>query len=285
MVQFAGVRPDGISDYGNPYFFTGRRLDILDTASLKIMYYRNRYYDPETGRLLTPDPLGITPNPQFPNVFNIIRQSSDGINLYQYVIINPTNFYDPYGLKWNIFSFFNHYFSNNGSIPVRLEDENVDLLGDFQSSSNVSQQISDWEQDVRDDIIRAMSILYRGARERPVFGNDTDDYNFGTRDSGTLFVLGNGTLRMHYMGFVWRRESVFGYAVTIYYEVRDEFTDPWDLYDWFDGDFNPLGFPYPIHADWSTRISGEVNCAWIQQLLRAYPNNPEQRNVIMAQTK
>jgi len=55
--------------WGNPYYFTGRRLDILDSGSLKLYYYRNRYYDDYTGRFTTHDPLGITPNPQKPNVF------------------------------------------------------------------------------------------------------------------------------------------------------------------------------------------------------------------------
>ena len=73
---------DGISDYGNPYLFTGRRLDILDTASLKIMYYRNRYYDTETGRLLTHDPMDYV----------------DGMNLYEYVKSNPVIGLDPQGL-------------------------------------------------------------------------------------------------------------------------------------------------------------------------------------------
>jgi len=41
---------DNQSDYGNAYFFTGRRLDILDNSSLKIQYSRNRYYDYYTGR-------------------------------------------------------------------------------------------------------------------------------------------------------------------------------------------------------------------------------------------
>ena len=37
--------PDQKSDWGNPYLFTGRRVDILDSGSLKIQYNRNRYYD------------------------------------------------------------------------------------------------------------------------------------------------------------------------------------------------------------------------------------------------
>ena len=43
---------DGISDYSNPYLFTGRRIDILDTGSLKIQYNRNRYYNCYTGHRL-----------------------------------------------------------------------------------------------------------------------------------------------------------------------------------------------------------------------------------------
>jgi len=54
--------PDGISDYGNPYLCTASRLDILDNGSFKLQYNRNRYYDQYTGRWLTHDPLGITPN-------------------------------------------------------------------------------------------------------------------------------------------------------------------------------------------------------------------------------
>ena len=74
--------PDGKSDYGNPYLFTGRRLDILDNSSLKIQYNRNRYYDYYTGRWLTHDPLGY----------------AETMNLYEYVASNPLILADPIGL-------------------------------------------------------------------------------------------------------------------------------------------------------------------------------------------
>ena len=70
------------SNYGNPYLFTGRRVDILDSSSLKIQYNRNRYYDYYTGRWLTHDPLGYY---------------SDGMNLYEYVNSNPVRFLDMFG--------------------------------------------------------------------------------------------------------------------------------------------------------------------------------------------
>ncbi|MCK4887961.1 MAG: hypothetical protein KAS96_11285, partial [Planctomycetes bacterium] len=83
-----------------PYLFTGRRVDILDAGSLKLQYNRNRYYSYSLGRWLTQDPLGITPNPQFPNEFYIIDQYEDGSNIYEYTGGNPVVNLDAYGLNY-----------------------------------------------------------------------------------------------------------------------------------------------------------------------------------------
>jgi len=56
--------PSETSDCGNPYFFTGRRLD----TESGLYYFRFRIYDPR-------------------------------MNLYEYVMSNPTNWVDPWGLK------------------------------------------------------------------------------------------------------------------------------------------------------------------------------------------
>ena len=80
----AQYAPRTTSNYGNPYLFTGRRADYLDSGSLKIQYNRNRYYDYYAGRWLTHDPLNYI----------------DGMNLYEYVQTNPVNHIDPFGLYW-----------------------------------------------------------------------------------------------------------------------------------------------------------------------------------------
>jgi len=62
----------------NPYMFTGRRYD----EETGLYYYRARYYKPEIGRFLNPDPIGYYA----------------GLNLYTYCGNNPLNWIDPWGL-------------------------------------------------------------------------------------------------------------------------------------------------------------------------------------------
>ncbi|MFD0292840.1 polymorphic toxin-type HINT domain-containing protein [Streptomyces sp. NPDC127118] len=60
----------------NPYSFTGREND-----GTGLLYYRDRYYDPETGRFISQDPIG----------------QAGGTNLYQYALSSPTTYTDPTG--------------------------------------------------------------------------------------------------------------------------------------------------------------------------------------------
>jgi len=95
----ANYEPRETSEYNNPYYFTGRELDFLDNGGLKIMYYRNRFYDTYTGRFTTQDPMGITPNSQLPNMFDILNQYGNSVNIYLYALNSPILLSDPFGLK------------------------------------------------------------------------------------------------------------------------------------------------------------------------------------------
>jgi len=81
---------------GNPFFFTGRRLDVFDKqdagtphhftddhAGLQLYDYRARTMDPVLGRFGQRDPIGY----------------HDGINLYEYVMSAPSLFTDPTGTE------------------------------------------------------------------------------------------------------------------------------------------------------------------------------------------
>jgi len=59
--------------------FRGKYYD----SETGLHYNWNRYYDPSTGRYLTPDPIGL----------------DGGINLYSYSHNNPVNLIDLFGLK------------------------------------------------------------------------------------------------------------------------------------------------------------------------------------------
>ena len=66
----------------NPFAFTAREWE----PALGLYYFRARYYDPQTGRFLSRDPL-------VGDVINPIE-----FNRYLYVNNNPTRFWDPMGL-------------------------------------------------------------------------------------------------------------------------------------------------------------------------------------------
>lgn len=62
----------------NPWRFAGKRVD----PETGFIYFGRRYYEPATGRWMTPDPIGY----------------DDGPNLYAYVKNRPLTVNDPYGL-------------------------------------------------------------------------------------------------------------------------------------------------------------------------------------------
>lgn len=67
------------SAVGNRYCFQGREID-WDTG---LYYFRARWYNPDTGRWLSKDPIGL----------------AGGLNLYVFVDNNPVNLTDPMGLE------------------------------------------------------------------------------------------------------------------------------------------------------------------------------------------
>jgi RHS repeat-associated protein len=73
---FSGGNPCGSA--GEPYRFTGRRLD----PETGLYYYRARYYDPQKGRFLQTDPVGYAAD----------------LNLYTYVGSDPIDKTDPTGV-------------------------------------------------------------------------------------------------------------------------------------------------------------------------------------------
>jgi RHS repeat-associated protein len=101
-----GVTVRSVSLYGNPWTFTGRRLD----AETGLMYYRARMYSTELGRFISRDPIGYR----------------GGIDLYEYVGGNPSDYVDPFGeekakcCKKEDGTYYKALFCSNGEQEVDM---------------------------------------------------------------------------------------------------------------------------------------------------------------------
>ena len=71
------ITPDSAKYLKSPYAFTGQEYDYETGMFL----HGVRYYDPDSGRFISEEPLGL-----------------DGPNLYWYTLNNPMNYVDPTGL-------------------------------------------------------------------------------------------------------------------------------------------------------------------------------------------
>ncbi len=81
----------------NRYLFSSKELD----SRSGLQYFGARYYDPEIGRWLTPDPLGLKIGPKVVKYAKKVGapfSNNPFVNLYSYVNNNPINYIDAWGL-------------------------------------------------------------------------------------------------------------------------------------------------------------------------------------------
>jgi len=128
---------------GNPFLYQGRRLD----AETGLYYYRNRYYDPQAGRFLQRDPMGIWHD-----------QGNLG-NAYAYVFNKPVNFVDPYGLTG-----LNPTpeVSNNSPTPPRV------VIGEVEGDADVRRADGKFETAEEGMVLGPGDTIYTGSGSKVV---------------------------------------------------------------------------------------------------------------------
>ena len=152
--------------------FTGRRFD----NESGLYYYRARYYRPDLGRFLQPDPIGY----------------DDGMNIYAYCNNNPLIFVDPYGLdRMGI-----HADKSHAWITMEDSGGNISPYGLWLPSYDKLA----WLFGAKDGL---------GGERLKVFKSKTYLYNSGTN----VFVLEDGLQTAVFKG---REESLSAIASRYY---------------------------------------------------------------------
>ncbi len=132
-VRVAAPASVGAARTGQPQFafnlrFPGQYAD-LETG---LYYNDHRYYDPQRGRYLTPDPLGLR----------------GGVNSYAYVANNPLKNIDPSGL---ILFAFDGTGNNSRDDSKKIDSSNVALFYRFYDQSVAQQNFAEYQRGVGTD--------------------------------------------------------------------------------------------------------------------------------------
>ena len=136
----------GNSAVANNYGFQGRPVD----RETGLMYFRNRYYDPEAGIFVTADPLGYV----------------DGPSMYAFAGFDPVNSGDPMGLY------------DEASAEQRRRDTNRRLTGERKRKARQFRaDLVEWLEGVdelnqRDELFRKLHSLGLNTADRSKVMND-----------------------------------------------------------------------------------------------------------------
>jgi len=119
------------------FAYTGREWD----EEIDLYYYRNRSYDPEAGRFIQKDPIGL---------------AAGDTNSYRYVKNNSLRFYDPFGLSEedaiNFWKMAMAEFPGVKTVPYIIFVDSSDFKGSsFFMGTNILLLQSKYEKDLSND--------------------------------------------------------------------------------------------------------------------------------------
>ncbi len=235
-----------------PFAYTGREWDV----ELGLYYYRARYYDPEVGRFLSRDPLGLAAGP----------------NPYTYVENSPTNYLDPSGQvvdicrsmrPWNDQCFVSHYWRGFGRTVDVIE---VGLLQALRAAKGTKDALQATQARIQTGAARQASTLCedcdKNKGSKPfTFGTDRRRFERDFTDEPGLFVYGNGYLYTSSAcsGTANCQTRTCSFECDITVDVPDKFEDVFSCRERFGpGHSCDVGIPYNMKARWVEQWAGAV---------------------------
>ncbi len=223
--------PDGDGvEVEQPFRFPGQYEDT--ETGLYYNYFRD--YDSSLGRYIEADPIGL----------------AGGVNLYLYVIGNPIDLADPFGM-FGTTDFVYHYYQGFGSIDLG----DVGLLNAFKSSPSVTDATSTFIQKIKSEATDRAKSLCCGKNGR--YQTDTFSCNDTTITDVTnvrgLYAVGHSTFFRN--AFCTLASDCYlrkySYVCSFSFSIRDWYRRPLG-----EGMPEPGGIPYQINAAWNQVVSG-----------------------------
>ena len=219
----------------NPFQYTARDYD----SETGLRYYRARYYDQNTGRFLSEDPL---------------RLAGGSPNYYPYAMNNPVLVSDPTGLCADTNQFVEHYFFGNGS-PLDLGQ--MGLGGTFEGASSVVGAVASFESAILAQGASLAGSLCAGQKsgtQVAVFNSESQTITDVT-NVPCLYSVGHSTFFERGISTLVADCCSHKFTIRLLerYHIKDEFANPVNL-----GFELPGGHPYPINYDFyrSRTING-----------------------------
>ncbi len=184
--KLAYVAPDErettVSTLGNDVGFHGRPVDPVTG----LMYFRNRWLDPELGRFITPDPLGFV----------------DGPSQYQFAGYSPANYSDPLGLNTFVIHYGPSEEDTDVYVAVRFMRTDQDEGMTSQAFADVQSRFVSNAERVWADLRPEILLMQSGSIEEAngwirrsstaPFVTDIDVYSYSGQTKRNKFYLADG---------------------------------------------------------------------------------------------
>lgn len=189
------------SQVGNPWRFSSKRTDPTG-----MVYYGRRYYEPQFGRWLTPDPLGYEAGP----------------NVYAYLFNSPLTHFDLYGLEAlaerSFFStvgdfastIWNYAFSIPGTIiescgqhmiPLPIIRNIFSMCGTVLAGKHFHENPTYKEVGTHNHVVGDKQVLQKHVKHTCTFGlNNTDKEGYNTTKEGSDLMEGQICIEAHNPG-------------------------------------------------------------------------------------
>ncbi|WP_338885792.1 hypothetical protein [Xenorhabdus sp. TH1] len=167
------------------------------------------------------------------------------------------------------FDLLKHYWGNSGR-ALTLHDIGVhERIRELIKKPDAFKGFSE-SNDGTSVQSRFISQIQNGNR---IFFENT--YNFRTPASyfnDPLWAIGGAIVsgRLHVINAVPSGQT-YKLSAIITYKLYDKFTDPWDLMNFFPGEWNPDGTPFDITGQWTENVNFSVSKYVYESKIK--PNN------------